>query len=105
MWRKRSPGKGACFLGKRFGASKVKEGPFVHVGMVLAQGKDFSATSTHADFAKKLKLLPTSPEIWDGRKEPLSTDYIELRQSKLGRLRWVATASRPDIAARSARLA
>ena len=59
-------------------------GSFVNVGMELAQEKDFSLTSTKADFAKNLKLFPTPPSFWAGRKEPLSMDYIKLRQRKLG---------------------
>ena len=67
------------------------------MGMELARESDFSVTLTQADFAKNLKLLPTPPELWAGRKETLSMDYIKLRQCKLGELFWVATVSRPDI--------
>ena len=93
------------FLDKRFGEMEAEEESFVHAGMELGQEKDFSATSTHADFTKNLKLLPTSPELWAGRKEPLSMGYIKLRQRKSGKLRWVATVSRPDICARLAPIA
>ena len=94
-----------AFLDKRFGTSKVSVGSSVHVGMGLAQEKDFSMTLTQADFAKNLKLLPTSPELWARRREPLSTLYVKLRTCKLGELGWVATASQPDICARLARIA
>ena len=89
----------------RFGKLEVQEGSFVHVGMELAHEKDFSATLTEADFAKNVKLLPTSPEPWAGRREPSSLDHIKLRQCKLGELCWVATVSRPDLCARLARIA
>ena len=70
--------------GKRFGKLKVQEGSSVHVGMELAQEKDFPATLTQTDFTKNGKLLPSPPSLWAGRKEPFSTDYIKLRQCKLG---------------------
>ena len=76
----------------------------MHVGMEVAQVKDFPATSTQEDFTKNLKLLPTSPELRAGRKNPLSMDYIKLRPCKLGELRWVAAVPRPDICARLARI-
>ena len=66
------------------------------MGMELAQETDFSATSTQGDFTKNLKLLPTSPELRAGRKNPLSKDYSKLRQCKLGELRRVAAVSRPE---------
>ena len=84
---------------------EVQEGSRVHVGVELAQEKDFSVTLTQADFTKNLKLLPTSPASRAGRKEPLSMDYIKLRQCKLGELFWVAAVSPPDICAREARIA
>ena len=71
----------------------------------LAQGKDCSATLAQEDFAKNLEPFPTPPELRAGRKEPLSLDGFELRQSKLGELCRVATVSRPDIRARLARIA
>ena len=58
----------------RFGELNVQEGPSVHAGMELRQGRDFSATLAQGDFAKNLKLLPAPPALWAGRKEPLSTE-------------------------------
>ena len=87
------------FLVKRFGGMQVQEGSFVHVGMKLAQEEDFSVTLTQAAPTEKVKLLPTPPELWEGRKERLSMEYIKLRQCMLGELRWVATVSRPDMCA------
>ena len=75
------------------------------MGVELAQGEDFSVALTQEDFAKKLKVQPTSPALRAGRKNPLSIDYAKLRQRKLGELRWIAMVSRPDIRARLARLA
>ena len=73
--------------------------------MKVAQGKDVSATLTQEDFSENLQRLPTSPERWAGRKNPLSTDGVKFRQCKLGELCWVAAASRPDICVRVARIA
>ena len=84
---------------------KVQEGSFVHVGMELAQEKDSSVTLTQEDFTRNLTPLPTRPALWAGRKKPLATDYIKLRQCKLGELRWVATVSRLEIRAPLARIA
>ena len=91
MWRVRFPFEGTGLFGKEIW------------DMELGQGKDFSATSPQADFAKNPKLLPTSPAIWVGRKEPLSTDYVTLRRRKLRELRWAVAVARPDISARLAR--
>ena len=79
--------KARAFLGKRLGTLGVQEGSFAHVGMEPAQEKDFSVTLTRADFAKNLKLLPTSPPLWAGRGDPLSIDYIKLGQRKSGDVR------------------
>ena len=38
--------------------------------MELAQGEDFSVTLPREPFAKNLKLLPTSPALLAGRKNP-----------------------------------
>ena len=83
--------KALGFSEKRVGELNVQEGSFARVGAELAQGQDFSATLALADIVKNVKLLPTSPALWEGREESLSTDYAELRQCKLGELRWVAT--------------
>ena len=56
----------------------------MQVGMGLAQGKDFCVTLTLEDFAKNLKSLLTSPELWAGRKEPASLDETRMRQCKVG---------------------
>ena len=93
------------FSEKRYGESEVHVGSFVHVGMELAHEQDFSVTLTQADLTKNVELLPTSPELWAGRKNALSMEYIKLHQNKLGELRWAATVSRPDICARLARIA
>ena len=52
-----------------------------------------------------LKLLPASPALSAGRRDPLSRDYAKLRQCKLGEWCWVAAVSRPGICARLARIA
>ena len=63
----------------------------VRVGVALAQEKDFSATLTQEYFTRNLEPLPAPPELWAGRKWPLSLDEIKLRPRKLGELCWVAT--------------
>ena len=73
--------------------------------MEFAQVMDFSVALTQEDFARNLKLSPTSPALWAGRKDPLSMDYITLRQCELGELCWTAAVSRPEKRARLARIA
>ena len=97
--------KARNFLGKGFGKLEVQEWPFVHVGRVLGQEKDFSAMSAQADLTKNMKLLPTPPLLWAGRKEPMSMGYIKLRQCRSGELRCVTTAPLADFRARLARIA
>ena len=78
------------------------------MGMELAQGDDFSVTATsmpQGDFTKNLKYPPTSPSLWAVRKESMSMDGAKMRRCKLGVLRWVAAASRPNVCARLARIA
>ena len=79
-------------------------GSFAPLGVELAQDKDSSATLTHLGFTKNVKLLPTSPSLWAGGKEPSSIDYITLRHCA-EESRWVAAVPRPDICARVARIA
>ena len=61
-------------------------GSFVRLGVELANGEDLSATLAQEDSAKKLELLPTAPERWAGRKNPLSMDDVKVRRCKLGEL-------------------
>ena len=61
--------KARRFSAERFGKLEAQGEPFVHAGMELAQGKDFSVTLTQEDFAQNLKPLPTSPELWAGRED------------------------------------
>ena len=70
--------------------------------MDWAREEDFSATLTQADCTKNLKLLPTFPASWAGRRGPSLMDCDKLRQRELGELRRVAAVSRPDIRARLA---
>ena len=78
---------------------------FVRAGMELAQDADFSATLTKKEFAQNLKRPPTTLQSWAAWQKTLSPEKIKLRQCKLRKLRWLAAASRPDICARSARIA
>ena len=76
----------------------------MRVGMELAQEDDISATPTQADFTQDPKLLPTSPQLWSRRKEPLLMDEIKMRQCELGDPCRVATAPRPDFRAQFAEI-
>ena len=100
-----------CFLEKRLGAMRAQEKSSVHSSRRSPpftrsfEEKDFAATLTQEDFTNNLKTLPTSPELWAGRKEPLPLDETDLRRRKMGEPCWVATVSRPDVRARLARIA
>ena len=71
----------------------------------MTQGGAPSVTLTKEDFAKDLKLIPTSPELWNARQNPSSADETKLRQRKTGESRWLATVSRLGICSGSARRA
>ena len=73
--------------------------------MALAQDDDFSATLTQEECTKNLKFPPTPRKSRVGRKGPLSEDETKMRQRELGELRRMATASRPDARAMSAKIA
>ena len=49
------------FLQKRFGVLKLQESDFVHVGMELPQGSDFSVRLTQSAFTENLLPMDTSP--------------------------------------------
>ena len=87
------------YLEHRFGALKVQERKFMHVGLELVQSPDFSVTLTQEEFTRRLQPLETSPELWKRRQGPLSEDEKLLCQCKMGELCWLATVSRPDICA------
>ena len=93
------------FSEQRFGAMKLQENSFVHVGIELNQEANFSATLTQEGFAKNPHPLGTSPELRAARQKLLSPEDVKLRQCKLGELCWLATVSRPDICATLARIA
>ena len=64
----------------------MQESSFAHVGMELVLESDFPATLAQDEFARNLKPLPTSPQLWAARQKTLSIEDIKLRQSKLGEL-------------------
>ena len=74
------------------------------VGMELPQENDSSVTFNQEEFTKDLKPIPTSPGLWASSQRPLSSEEIKLRECKLGELCWLATASRPNISTRLARI-
>ena len=74
------------YLEQRFGPLKVQENFFAHVGMELAQKADFSVSLTQAEFARQLKFMGTSPELWKRRQHLLTDEEELLCQSKMGEL-------------------
>ena len=64
------------FLQKRFGVLKLQESDFVHVGMELSQGSDFSVSLTQSAFTENLLPMDTSPSLWADRQKPLSIDLL-----------------------------
>ena len=72
------------YLEQRFGALKMQENNFVHVGAELAQHADFSVTLTQAEFTSHLQFLDTSPALWKRRQNPLSDEGKLLCQCKMG---------------------
>ena len=74
------------FLQKRFGILKLQESDFVHVGMELSQGSDFSARLTQSASTENLLPMDTSPILWADRQKPLGVEDKLRRQCKLGEL-------------------
>ena len=62
------------FLQKRFGGLKLQESDFVHVGMELSQGSDFSVRLTQLAFTGNLLPMDTSPILWADRQKPLDDE-------------------------------
>ena len=93
------------YLEQRCGKLKLREPPFVHVGMELVQDDDLSVTLTQCEFAQSLEPLPTISQLWAARQKPLSLEDMKLRRCKRGECCWLASAPRPDISARLARIA
>ena len=93
------------FSEQLFGELELREESSVHVGFELVQDSAFSATLTQGDFTKNLQSPGTSPQLWAARQQLLSPEDVKLRQCKLGELCWLASAFRPVIRARLARIA
>ena len=72
------------FLQKRFGLLKLQESEFVHVGMELSQGSDFSARLTQLAFTGNLLPMDTSPILWADRQKPLDDENKLRCQCKQG---------------------
>ena len=75
----------------------------MHLGMDIVQKLDGSVEITQKNFTDILSPIPTSPSLWKVRNRPLDDEELQVCQSKLGELCWLATVSRPDICARLAR--
>ena len=71
---------------QRFGALKLQEPSFVHVGMELAQDAVFSATLAQCDFAKNSQPIPTTPKPLAARQKLLFPEEVHLCRCKLGEL-------------------
>ena len=72
------------FLQKRFGGLKLQESDFVHVGMELSQGSDFSVRLTQLAFTGNLLPMDTSPILWADRQKPLDDENKLRCQCKQG---------------------
>ena len=92
------------FLEQHFGELKLQVSSYVRVGMGLAQDSISPVTLSQDEFAKNLHSLPTAPKLRAARQQSLSPEDVELRQRKLCELCSLATAPRPDICARLARI-
>ena len=93
------------FSEQRYGPLELQESEFALVEMELFQGSDFSVRLTQPAFTEGHMPLDTSPTLWANRQRPLGDEDKLLRQCKLGKLCWLAAASRPDIRARLAHIA
>ena len=71
-----APSKIRVFSEYRFGAMKVQKSPFVHDGVELSHGCDFSEQLIQEEFTKNLESLVTSPGLWDARLRTLSREAI-----------------------------
>ena len=91
-------------LGHRFRTLRAQKKSFARGGAGLSEENDFSKKLNQEAFAKNLKPLHASPELWASRQRPLPPYGIKLRQRELGKLRRLAPLSRPDICAKLARI-
>ena len=64
----------------RFGAMRLQENSFAHVGVKLKQDANFSVALTQAHFTKNLQPLGASPELRAARQKLLSPEDVKLRQ-------------------------
>ena len=90
-------------LSIRFGPVEIQQDTFTHIGMDIIQKSDGSVEVTQKNFADMLCMIATTPSLWKERNRPLDGEELQVCQSKLGELCWLATVSRPDICARLAR--
>ena len=74
-------------------------------GIAFPQENDFALRRTQEAFASNLKPLIASPELRAARRQLGSPGNGRLHRCKLGDLCRLATVDRPDICARSARIA
>ena len=82
---------------------KVQQDNFAHIGMEVLQKKDGSVEVAQETFSDLLCPIATSAPLRRDRNRPLNDEELQICQSKLGELCWLATASRPDSCARLAR--
>ena len=70
------------FPEQRFRKLELQEASFAHVGMEVARGSVFSVTPKQGEFAQNVKPLPTSPQLWAARQQPLSIEDTKPCQCK-----------------------
>ena len=91
------------FSSTRLGPVKAQKDNFAHIGLDVPQKDHGSVGITQKTFADLPCPIDTSPSLWKDRTRPLRDEELQICQSELGELCWLAAASRPDICARSAR--
>ena len=89
-------------LSARFGPVEVQKDNFTQIGMDVHQKDDGSVEITQKTFSDWLRPIDTSPSPLKDRNRPLGDEELQICQSKLGELRWLATVPRPDTCARLA---
>ena len=97
--------KVGVYLTLRFGTLEIRETTFTHVVMELSQSPNFSIEIPRKVFAAEWELSPASTEFRNQRRRPAKPEEVWSGRRKLGELRWLVTAPRPDIGARLAVLA
>ena len=67
-------------LGYRFAGLEAQGEDFVHMGMEVSRGRDFSATVAEKMFAEALQPIPTTPESRASPRHQPKMGEIRMRQ-------------------------